>query len=85
MRIWISHTITITVVILKTTKLGPKCWFNFGYTLFDGFNRKREQKNQQIIIRNRELEVEKRQVVIESDFANMWMAYQNNIELLIWR
>jgi outer membrane protein TolC len=52
-----------------------------GYTLFDGFNRKREQKNQQIIIRNRELEVERDKLVIESDFANMWMAYQNNIEL----
>lgn len=60
---------------------GPNVGLTLGYTLFDGFNRKREQKNQQIIIRNRELEVEIDKLVIESDFANMWMAYQNNIEL----
>ncbi|MGI6515451.1 MAG: TolC family protein [Fermentimonas caenicola] len=60
---------------------GPNVGLTLGYTLFDGFNRKREQKNQQIIIRNRELEVERDKLVIESDFANMWMAYQNNIEL----
>src|SRR5690554_7838575 len=60
---------------------GPNVGVTLGYTLFDGFNRKREQKNQQLIIRNRELEVERDKLVIESDFANMWMAYQNNIEL----
>src|SRR5690554_1383272 len=60
---------------------GPNVGVTLGYTLFDGFNRKREQKNQQITIRNRELEVERDKLVIESDFANMWMAYQNNIEL----
>lgn len=60
---------------------GPNVGITLGYTLFDGFNRKREQKNQQVRIRNRELEVERDKLVIESDFANMWMAYQNNIEL----
>ena len=39
------------------------------------------RSNQQVRIRNRELEVERDKLVIESDFANMWMAYQNNIEL----
>lgn len=60
---------------------GPNVGITLGYTLFDGFNRKREQKNQEVRIRNRELEVERDKLVIESDFANMWMAYQNNIEL----
>ncbi len=60
---------------------GPNVGVTIGYTLFDGFNRSREQKNQQIRIRNRELEVHRDKLAIESDFANMWMAYQNNIEL----
>lgn len=60
---------------------GPNVGITLGYTLFDGFNRKREQKNQEVRIRNRELEVERDKLIIESDFANMWMAYQNNIEL----
>lgn len=65
----------------KQRSWGPNIGVTLGYTLFDGFNRKREQKNQQIKIRNRELEVERDRLLIESDFANMWMAYQNNIEL----
>lgn len=60
---------------------GPSAGLTLGYTIFDGFNRKREQKNQQISILNRELELERDKLAIESDFANMWMAYQNNIEL----
>ena len=60
---------------------GPNVGVTIGYTLFDGFNRSREQKNQHIRIRNRELEVQRDKLAIESDFANMWMAYQNNIEL----
>lgn len=52
-----------------------------GYTIFDGFNRKREQKNAEITIQNRELQVESNKLALESDFANMWMAYQINIEL----
>lgn len=59
----------------------PNVGVTIGYTLFDGFNRNREQKNQKIIIRNRELELQRDKLAIESDFANMWMAYQNNIEL----
>src|SRR5690554_822175 len=60
---------------------GPTVGITLGYTLFDGFNRSREQKNQQIRITNRELEVQRDKLAIESDFANMWMSYQNNIEL----
>ena len=60
---------------------GPNMGVTIGYTLFDGFNRRREQKNQQIRITNRELEIERDKLSIESDFANMWMAYQNNIAL----
>src|SRR5690554_1294317 len=60
---------------------GPTAGVTLGYTLFDGFNRKREQQNARITIQNRELEIERYKLSLESDFANMWMAYQNNIEL----
>lgn len=65
----------------KQRNWGPNVGVTIGYTLFDGFNRSREQKNQKIVIKNRELEVQRDKLSIESDFANMWMAYQNNIEL----
>lgn len=60
---------------------GPNVGLTLGYTLFDGFNRKREQKNAEITVQNRELQVERNKLALESDFANMWMAYQINIEL----
>lgn len=60
---------------------GPTVGVTLGYTLFDGFNRRREQKNAKISIQNRELEVAQSKLALQSDFANMWMAYQNNIEL----
>lgn len=60
---------------------GPNVGLTLGYTLFDGFNRRREQKNAGITVQNRELQVERNKLALESDFANMWMAYQNNIEL----
>lgn len=60
---------------------GPNMGLTLGYTIFDGFNRKREQKNAEITIQNRELQVEQNKLALESDFANMWMAYQINIEL----
>jgi len=60
---------------------GPTAGLTLGYTLFDGFNRRREQKNAKITIQNRELEVAQSKLALQSDFASMWMAYQNNIEL----
>ncbi len=60
---------------------GPTAGVTLGYTLFDGFNRRREQKNAMISVENRQLEVERNRLELESDFANMWMAYQNNLEL----
>ncbi|HPD87074.1 MAG TPA: TolC family protein, partial [Proteiniphilum sp.] len=60
---------------------GPTVGVTLGYTLFDGFNRRREQKNARISVENRQLALEQSRLALESDFANMWMAYQNNIEL----
>lgn len=65
----------------KQKNWGPNVGFTLGYTLFDGFNWKREQKNAQIAIQNRQLELERYKLVLQSDFSNMWMAYQNNMLL----
>ncbi|MCE5205284.1 MAG: TolC family protein [Porphyromonadaceae bacterium] len=60
---------------------GPTVGMTLGFNLFDGFNRKREQKNASISIQNSELRVEQNKLQLESDFAGMWIAYENNIEL----
>lgn len=65
----------------KQRNWGPQVGLTLGYTIFDGFNRSREQRNAQIVIENRQLEIEKQTLALESDFASMWMAYHNNIQL----
>lgn len=65
----------------KQRNWGPQIGLTLGYTIFDGFNRSREQKNAAIVINNRQLEIEKQTLELQSDFASMWMAYNNNIEL----
>ena len=61
---------------------GPNVGITIGYTIFDGFNRRREQQNARIVIENRELETARREQSLQSSFANMWVAHQNNIELM---
>lgn len=61
--------------------LGFNYGITVGFNLFDGFNKKRKQKNARLDIKNRELEYEQLQLSLKTDFANMWMAYQNNLEL----
>lgn len=65
----------------KQRTWGPNVGVTLGYTIFDGFNRKREQRNAEITVQNRELQVQRNKLWLESDFANMWLSYQNNIEL----
>jgi len=65
----------------KQRNWGPTVGMTLGFTIFDGFNRSREQKNARIRIDNRELQVERQKLMLQSDFANMWLAYQNNIQL----
>lgn len=65
----------------KQRSWGPNLGFTLGYTIFDGFNRGREQKNAQITIDNRQLEIDRYKLMLQSDFSNMWMAYQNNMLL----
>jgi outer membrane protein TolC len=56
--------------------------FTLGFNIFDGFNRRREQKNAQITIQNRELQREQLELSLKANLANMWMAYRNNLELI---
>ena len=60
---------------------GPNIGLTLGFNIFDGFNRKREQKNARIEIENRQLELDRFKLSLQSDFSSMWMSYQNNILL----
>jgi len=62
--------------------LGLNYGITVGFNLFDGFNKGRRQKNAKLEVRNRELEYEQLELSVRADFANMWMAYQNNLDLL---
>lgn len=61
--------------------LGFSYGLTLGFNLFDGFNRKRKQKNARIEIENRQLEYEQTTLSLKADLSNMWMAYNNNIKL----
>ena len=60
--------------------------FNYGltlgFTIFDGFNKQREQRNAQIVIQNRKLQTEQLEQSLKADWVKMWMAYLNNLELI---
>ena len=62
--------------------LGLNYGFTLGYTIFDGRNRQREQRNARIAIQNRQLLTEQLEQSLKADWLNMWMAYRNNLSLL---
>lgn len=68
-----------------TTDLQKKLGLNYGVTvgisIFDGFNRRREQRNARIQIQNRELRLQELELGLKTDMSNFWMAYKNNLEL----
>lgn len=65
----------------KQRTWGPNVGVTVGINLFDGFNKRREQKNARTRIQNTELEKEQMHLAIKSDFSNMWQSYLNNLEL----
>jgi outer membrane protein TolC len=65
----------------RQNTLGFNYGFSLGFSIFDGMNRRREQKNADIRIRNSALQAEQLELSLKADLSNMWMAYQNNIEL----
>jgi outer membrane protein TolC len=60
---------------------GPNYGLTIGFNLFDGFNRKREQRNTRIQIENRELLHRELELSLRTDMSNQWMAYENNLNL----
>ncbi len=65
----------------KQQTLGFNYGLTLGFTIFDGFNRKREQKNAQLQIKNKGLQYEQLELGLKADLSNIWMAYENNMEL----
>ncbi|NDV47881.1 TolC family protein [Paludibacter sp. 221] len=65
----------------RQDQLGPNYGLTLGFNLFNGFNRVREQRNAKLQIDNKELEYKELQLAVKSEFANLWMAYVNNMEL----
>jgi outer membrane protein TolC len=62
-------------------RLGLNYGITVGFTLFDGMNRRREQRNARIQVKNRELLVQESELGLKADLSNLWMAYRNNLEL----
>ena len=65
----------------KQRNWGPNVGVTVGINIFDGFNKRREQKNARTRIENTQLEKDQIQLAIKSDFSNMWQSYLNNLEL----
>ncbi len=65
----------------KQRNWGPNVGVTVGINIFDGFNKRREQKNARTRIENTKLEKDQMQLAVKSNFANMWQSYLNNLEL----
>lgn len=63
-------------------QLGLTYGVSMGMTIFDGMNRRREQRNARLEIENRRLESEQLELSLRSDMASLWLAYDNNLKLL---
>ena len=61
--------------------MGLSYGVTLGMNLFNG-NRKRQKRNAKLEIENRRLETEQLELSIKTSLANMWMAYQNNMQLV---
>ena len=65
----------------RQNSLGLTYGFTVGYALFDGMNRKREQKNARIAVQNRDWEYKRLELSLKADLSAMWIAYRNNLDL----
>ncbi len=70
---------------IGTTELQQRLGLNYGvtigFTIFDGMNRRREQRNARLDIENRDLRMQELELALRADMSNLWMAYQNNLDL----
>ncbi|MDR3046693.1 MAG: TolC family protein [Bacteroidales bacterium] len=66
----------------STGILGASFGLSLQYNIFNGYSQKRLQNNAKIEIENRKLNYDNLLLQIKSDFSNIWMAYENNKELM---
>lgn len=62
-------------------RLGLNYGVTAGITLFDGMNRRREQRNARIEIENKQLSIDELNLALKSDMVALWLAYTNNLKL----
>jgi outer membrane protein TolC len=61
--------------------MAPSYGLTLGFTLFDGLNRRREQRNARLATENRQLLRRDLELTLRTDMSNQWMAYENNLNL----
>jgi outer membrane protein TolC len=76
-----GYTVNWTGMANPQQRTGPNYNLTVGFNLFDGFNRKREQRNARIQIENRDLLRRDLELSLRADMSNQWMAYENNLNL----
>lgn len=68
-----------------TTELQKRLGLNYGvtvgFTLFDGLNRRREQRNARLEIENRDLRTQELELSLRADLSTLWTAYKNYLNL----
>jgi outer membrane protein TolC len=68
-----------------TVELQKRLGLNYGVTvglnLFDGFNKRREQRNARLHIENSDLRRQSIEQSLRSDLSNLWMSYLTNLAL----
>ncbi len=62
-------------------RLGLNYGVTVGFTIFDGMNRRREQQNARLQIKNTALRIQELELGLKADLSNLWMAYKNNLDL----
>ncbi|MDR2041089.1 MAG: TolC family protein [Tannerella sp.] len=85
LRLNAGYGYTGTRTDLGATDLQHRPGFNYGLTvgfnLFDGQNRRREQRNARIRIQNSQLHMQQLELSLRASHSSLWMAYKNNLEL----
>ncbi len=61
---------------------GTNYGLTLGFSIFDGTNRRREQRNARIMIENSELALAQAEQEVKVAVSNAWMAYRNNLALV---
>ncbi|MCD8178942.1 MAG: TolC family protein [Tannerellaceae bacterium] len=62
-------------------RLGLSYGITVGINLYDGMNKRREQRNARLQIENQGLRIQDLELDLRADMSNFWMAYLNNLDL----